>query len=77
MNDTCMGSFSNIKTGQLTEYHAISIKFSYSLKQGGHTCMATWEQSLAFAESLVMPGNCFKECLVAQAKSMSVTALTT
>ena len=37
MNDTCMGPSSSIKTGELTVYRAISIKLSYSAKQGGHT----------------------------------------
>lgn len=77
MNDTCMGTFPSVKTGQHTAYHAISIKLSYSPKQGGHNHMATWEQSLASAESRVVPGNCFGECLMAQAKSMSATALMT
>lgn len=77
MNDTCMGPFSSIKIGQLTVYHAISIKFSYFPNQGGQTQMATREQSLASAESPVVPGNCFGKFVVAQAKIMSVTDLMT
>lgn len=73
MNDTCIGPFSSIKTGQLTVCHTISIKLSYSPKQGGHNPTATWEQSLASAKSPVVPANCFGECLTAQAKSMSAT----
>lgn len=77
MNDTCMGPFSSIKSGQLTAYHVISIKFSYFPNQGGQTRMTTIEQSLVSAESPVMPGNCFGKFLVAQAKIMSATALMT
>lgn len=77
MNDTCMGPFSSIKIGQLTVYHVINIKFSYFPNQGGQTHVTTREQSLASAESPVMPGNCFGKFLAAQAKIMSATALMT
>lgn len=39
--------------------------------------MATWEQSMASAENPVVPGNCLVQCLMARAKRMSATALTT
>lgn len=73
MNDTCMGPFTSIKTSQLTVYHAISIKLSYFPKQGGHNHTTTWKQSPASAESPAVAMNCFRECLMAQAKSMSAT----
>lgn len=72
-----MGPLSSIQTGQFTVFHAISIKYSYFPNQGGQTSMTTREQSLASAESPVMPGNCFGKFLVTQAKIMSATAVMT